>query len=442
MARSLLSMGLILLFTSLALSNWPQFRGDKQGHATGTNLPDSWDTTKNVAWKTDIPGKGWSSPIIWGDKVFLTTVVDEAKAVAPKTGYYAPTDSKIPPGQHRWLVLCIDRNNGKVLWEKTAHIGLPAQKVHVKNTYASETPATDGERLYAYFGNQGLHCYDLNGKELWTKKWGSFDMRLGWGTGSSPMVYKDRLYVLNDNEQKSFLVALNKKTGEEIWRVEREESSSWATPYIWENPQRTELITCATKKVRSYDLAGKLLWELGGMSSICVPTPVTAHGLLFITSGYEFGKPRPLFAIRPGASGDISLKKDETSNQFIAWYKDPAGPYHPSPLILGDYLYILESRGFLTCFDAKTGKEVYGKQRVGGSAYTASPWSYDGKIFCLSEDGETHVIQAGPEFKVLGKNNLEEMSLATPAIAGNSLFIRTFSKLYCIQNMGTKAGAK
>ncbi len=431
-----IQVSLVLLLTSftVAQADWPQFRGGKlAGVVTGNNLPDTWSTTKNVGWKTEIPGSGWSSPVVWGDKIFLTSCVGSGAAGAPKTGYYAPGQIQTPAGEFRWTVLCIDAQSGKILWDKVAHEGRLGYTTHVKNGYASETPITDGERVYAYFGNVGLFCYDLSGKELWSKKWGVFPTNLGWGTGASPLLHKDRIYLVNDNEKQSFLVALDKRTGQEAWRVERNEKTSWATPFVWENNLRTEIITSATTKARSYDLSGKLLWELGGMSSICIPQPVTGHGLLFVSSGYEFGRPRPVYAIRPGASGDISLQKGETSNQHIVWYKDPAGAYHPSPLVLGDYLYILESKGFLTCFEARTGKEVYGKQRLGGN-YTASPWSYDGKIFCLSEEGDTSVIPAGPQFKLLGKNSLEEMCCATPAVAGERLFIRTFSKLYCIKN--------
>jgi len=430
----------LVLFAGVSLAqerlpandHWPQFRGARAaGVVTGGNLPDAWSTTQHVVWKTEIPGKGWSSPIVWGDKVFVATCVAPGKVEAPKAGYYAPKAVEIPPGEHRWMVYCIDGQTGKVLWEKVAHQGRPEQSIHVKNNYAPETPVTDGERLYAYFGDVGLFCYDFDGKPLWSKKWGSFPTRMGWGTGASPVLHEDRIYVVNDNEKTSFLAALDKKTGKEIWRVDRAEKSSWATPFVWEHKQRTEIVTSATQRVRSYGLDGKLLWEFAGMSEICVPTPVAALDLLFVSSGYEYGRPRPLYAIRPGASGDITLKKDETSNQFIAWYKEPAGAYHPSPLVYGDHLYVLYSLGFIACYDARTGKEIYDRQRLGGS-FTASPWAYDGKIFCLSEEGETFVVQAGAQFKLLGKNSLGEMCMATPAMARERLFIRTLSKLYCI----------
>jgi outer membrane protein assembly factor BamB len=318
-------------------------------------------------------------------------------------------------------------------------MGPPENPRLLKNRYASETPVTDGERLYAYFGNVGLFCFDMNGKLLWSKKWGPFATRYGWGTAASPVLYKDRLYVVNDNDTESFMVALNKKTGEQIWRVEREQGTNWATPYVWETAARTEIITPGTKKVRSYDLNGKPLWEFSGMSSIAIPTPFSRHGLVYIASGYVGDQLRPVYAIKPGALGDISLKPGEKSNNYIAWYQPQAGPYNPSPIVYGDYYYTLYDRGFFTCHDAKTGNETYQKVRIdpGVNAFTSSPWAYNGKIFCLSEDGDTFVILAGKEFKLLGKNSLDEMCMATPAIVRGSLIIRTASKLYRI----TKGGA-
>lgn len=412
--------------------DWPQFRGPGgTGVITSKVLPpDRWSATDNLAWKHDVPGHGWSCPIVVAGRVFVTSCVSEAKVGAPKTGYYAPTDCKIHKGEHRWVVTCLDAATGKVLWERVAHKGEPKHPIHVKASYASETPITDGARVYAYFGNVGLYCYDLDGKELWQTTWPVVPTRLGWGTGASPVLHGDRLYLVNDNEKSSFLVALDKVTGKEVWKAERDEKSNWATPFVWENGKRTEIVTCGTNKVRSYGLDGKELWQLGGMSSICVPSPIPAHGMLLISSGYEYGRPRPVFAVKPGASGDISLKKGETSNDYIAWYREPAGAYHPTPLVLGDYLYVLYSTGFIACFEAKTGKTVYDRQRLNGY-FTASPWTYDGKIFCLSEEGNTYVVKAGPEFEILGENNLNQVTMATPAIADGRLFVRTFNTLYC-----------
>jgi len=438
--RRLLPLALVLtpslLLPAWAGSNWPEFRG---GAAAGVvdekGLPDTWSTTKNVVWKADIPGRGWSSPIVWEDRIFVTSVIRAGEEEYAKKGlYFGGNRTKPPTDIHRWMVYCIDWSTGRIAWERQAYKGVPESPHHIKNTYASETPVTDGECVYAYFGNLGLFCYDVNGKELWSQKWGSFPTAFGWGTAASPALHKDRIYIVNDNDKQSFLVALDKATGRQVWRVERDEKSNWATPFIWENDKRTELVTCGNKKVRSYDLDGNLLWELGGMSSIVIPTPLARNGLLYISSGYVLGTVRPVFAIRPGASGDISLKEGEQSNAFVAWHQKLAGPYNPSPIAYGKYLYVLFDRGFFGCYDAQTGKEIY-KERMGAgaTAFTSSPWAYDGKIFCLSEDGDTFVIKAGPKYTVLGKNSLDEMCMATPAIARRSLIIRTISKLYRIE---------
>jgi outer membrane protein assembly factor BamB len=260
------------------------------------------------------------------------------------------------------------------------------------------------------------------------------ETRYGWGTAASPVLHEGRIYIVNDNDTQSFLAALDKKTGKQIWKVDREEKSNWVTPYIWKNERRTEIVVPGSVKTRSYDLDGKLLWELGGMSTIMIPTPFSKFGLLYMTSGYVGDQIRPVFAVRPGATGDISLKGDQQSNNFIAWYLKQAGPYNPSPIVYGDYYYTLLDRGFLTAHDARTGKEVYGRQRIDptAAAFTASPWAYNGKIFALSEDGDAFVIQAGAEYKLLGKNTVDEMCMATPAVARGSLILRTSSNLYRI----------
>jgi hypothetical protein len=418
-------------------TNWPQFRGSQSlGISDVPGLPDTWSTTQNVVWKTDIPGRGWSSPIVWGDRIFLTSVVNEGTSTPPKKGLYFGGDQHTPPkSPHRWMVYCIDFKTGKILWEKMAHKGVPESTIHIKNSYASETPVTDGRRVYAYFGNVGLFCYDMDGKDLWSRKWGAFKTRNGWGTAASPALYKDRVYIVNDNDQNSFIAAIDTRSGEEVWHVARDEKSNWATPYIWENDQRTEIVTPGTGKVRSYDLDGHLLWELKGMSSITIPVPFSRDGILYICSGYVLDKKKPVFAIRPGATGDISLQEGQTANNYIVWFQKMAGPYNPSPLLYGPYFYVLKDRGFFSCYDARTGKEIYVDQRLGSAnAFTCSPWAYDGKIFCLSEDGDALVIKAGPKFEILRKNSLDEMCMATPAIANGSLLVRTETKLYRLGN--------
>ncbi len=439
--RCLLSV-VVALLVALGIGaqdRWPQFRGPQStGVVEDPALPDKWSATENVAWKTNIPGLGWSSPIVWGDRIFLTSVVSSAEIEPPKKGLYFGGERGMPADEHRWMVYCVDFKTGKILWEREVHRGVPKTSRHLKNSYASETPTTDGERVYAYFGNLGLFCFDFKGTLVWKQNYEQRKTRFGWGTAASPVLHKDRLYLVNDNDEKSFFAAYDKKTGQEVWKVERETGTNWATPYVWETKQQTEIVLPATKAVRSYDLSGKVLWEFKGMSSIAIPTPFSKFDLLYIASGSGGDQPRPVYAVRPGAAGDVSLKPGETGNQFIAWYLPQGGPYNPSPIVYGDYYYTLYDRGFFTCHDARTGKEIYGKQRIDPAvgAYTSSPWAYNGKLFCLSEDGDTFVIQAGPEYKLLGKNSLDEMCMATPAIAKGSLIIRTASKLYRISKGG------
>jgi outer membrane protein assembly factor BamB len=428
-----------------AEDNWPQFRGPgARGVAEDPSLPESWSTTENVAWSVEIPGDGWSSPVVWGDRIFVTSVLSDGEREAPRKGLYFGGERDTPTEVHRWMVYCVDWNTGKFLWKRELHRSIPPQSRHLKNTYASETPVTDGETLFAYFGNTGLFALDMEGQLEWSRKWEVVETRYGWGTAASPVLHRERLYIVNDNESQSFLVALDKTTGEPVWRVDRDEGSNWATPYIWENDLRTEIVTPGTRRIRSYDLNGKLLWELGGMSSITIPTPFSRHGLLYVTSGYVGDDHRPVYAIRPGGSGDIGLAAGETSNRYIAWYEPQAGPYNPSSLVYGDYYYTLYDRGFLAAHEARTGRPVYGKKRIeagaGAGAFTASPWAYNGLIFCLSEDGVTYVLRAGAEYELLGKNTLDEMSMATPAIVRGSLILRTASKLYRI--LGTSLAAR
>jgi outer membrane protein assembly factor BamB len=428
----------LLLLSPVRADDWPQFRGPSSAAAEKMNLPDTWARDKNILWQADLPGKGWSSPVVWKDRVFLTTVLND-NTPKPRPGLYiGDLLGKTPPGEHQWKVFCLDLNSGKTLWQSDAKKGNAASPIHIKNTYASETPVTDGERVYAYFGNHGVFCYDFTGKELWSKDIGTYKTRMGWGTGASPVLSKGRLIIVNDNEEKSFLLALDAKTGKELWKVERDEKSNWATPFIWENRLRTEIITPGSGKVRSYDLDGKLLWEFAGMSVISIPTPsasTSAEGdLLFVSSGYILDPNRPLYAIKPGAKGDITLKAGQTSNDFIVWCQKTAGSYHPSPVVYDGLVYVLLDKGFLTCYDAKTGKEVYGRQRIdpGSDKFTASPVAADGKIYLVSEEGDTFVIRAGPKYEVLAKNSLDDMTLATPALVRNSMLLRTVSKLYRI----------
>jgi outer membrane protein assembly factor BamB len=429
---------LVLMVTAPAVTagegDWPAFRGgDRAGVAEAKSLPDAWGPDRNVVWKADVPGLGWSSPVVWGGRVFVTSAASAEKPPEARKGLYIQDlAGKLPPGEHRWLVHCLDFKTGKPLWTQEAHKGPAPGTLHIKNTFASATPVVDGERLYVLFGNVGLFCYTLDGKPLWSHRFEPVKTRMGWGPGASPAAHGGKVFVVNDNEEKSTLTCFDGASGRPLWQVERDEKSNWVTPFVWRHEGRTEIVTAGSKKVRSYGLDGKLLWELEGMSVLAIPTPFAADGLLYVSSGYV-GDPRrrPVYAVRPGAEGDVSLKGDETSNKFVAWSQKLAGPYHPTPLVYGDYLYVLLDRGFLSCYGAKTGKVVYERQKIeGGDVFTASPWAYGGKVFCLSEDGDTFVIKAGPKFEQAGKNALDEMSLATPALAHGSLLLRTQTRLY------------
>ena len=419
------------------VANWPGFRGPG---STGvpkdeSGLPNSWSATENVAWKAAIGGSGWASPIVWGDSVFVTSAHGSKPGSEPEGGFYqGAVESPRPADEHRWFAHCLDLATGSTTWRTELHRSVPSVGRHRKNTYASETAVTDGEHLYAHVGDLGTWCLDYQGKILWDRPWLPVRTRWGYGTASSPTLHGGRLYIVNDNEEQSYLVALDKATGAEIWRVGRDEPTTWSTPFVWETPSRTEIVTVGRQRVRSYDLDGKVLWELRGLSSLAIPTPFASGGLLYVTSGYVGSQERPIYAIRPGASGDITLSEGATSNDYIAWSVPQGGPYHPSGLVYQGHYYTLHDRGFLTCHDARTGAETYGKTRISrdSAQFTASPWAYDGKVFCLDEAGATFVIEAGPEFKLVGTNALDEMCMATPAIVSGGLLIRAYSTLFKI----------
>ena len=372
--------------------------------------------------------------MVWGDHVFLTSAISSENVEPPTPGLYYGGERPKPTATHRWMLYDVDFATGKIRWEREVKSAPPAGPRHLKNTFASETPVTDGERVYAYFGNVGLHVFDMDGTPVWSKDLGQHSTRNGWGTASSPALHDDRIIIVNDNEGQSFIAAFDKRSGKELWRVDRDEGTNWATPFVWEHSQGTEIVTSGTDKVRSYDLDGVLLWELRGMSRITIPTPFAKDGLLYVTSGFVGDDLRPMYAIRAGARGDISLNEGDTSNDFIVWSNPRLGTYNTTAVVYDGYLYTLLDRGFLLAHDARTGKEIYGKQRISANAsgFTASPWAYNGKVFALSEDGDAFVIKAGPKFELLGTNSQEEMTMATPAIVRGSLFIRTASKLYRI----------
>ncbi len=433
-----LALTLLVASTTSAADNWPQFRGpDSRGVDPDDRLPLTWSATKNVEWKTDLPGRGWSSPIVWDNRVFLTTVVNLGESEFPKKGlYFGGNRLKPPESVHQWKVLCLDLTSGKPLWEKQVHQGKPVTGIHLKNSFASETPVTDGRHVYAYFGNLGVYCFDFDGRLVWSKPLAPHKTRYGWGTAASPVLHEDRLYLVNDNEDDSYLLALDAKTGKELWRTPRDEKSNWATPFVWKNKQRTEIVTPGTGLVRSYDLNGNLLWSLKGMSSITIAAPYDYKGLLYISSGYVLDPNKPLYAVRPGAMGDISLAKNQPANDYVVWSRNDIAPYNPTTLIDDGLLYILYDRGIVGCYRADDGEPIYPRRRIpNGGGFTASPWASRGKLFCLNEDGATFVVQGGADFKLLHTNRLAEddMCMATPALAGDRLLIRTAARIYCIR---------
>lgn len=422
-------------------SPWPQFRGPgARGVATNAHLPEHWSAANNVSWKQELPGRGWSSPIVWGKRVFVTTAVSSGNPESPKKGLYLGGERpNSPRAEHTWKLLCLDLASGRVRWEKTMHQGQPANPIHLKNSRATETPVTDGERVYALIGNAGVFCFDLEGRPVWSKSLEPRQTRYGWGTAASPVMHGERLYLVSDNDEQSYLLALDKRTGKEIWRVERDEKSNWSTPSVWENDQRTEIVTAGTGKVRAYDLEGKLLWWFKGMSSITIATPYAGQGLLYVSSGYVGDKARPLYAIRPNASGDISLLPGQTNNAAIAWCQPTGAPYNPTTLVYEGRLYVLHDRGLVSAINARTGATLYDRERLPeGLHFTASPWACNGRVFCLNEDGLTFVLRAGDQFELLHTNKLAEddMCMATPALAGDRLLIRTAVRLYCIRSNG------
>ena len=426
--------------------NWPKFRGsDSLGILESTELPDTWSATENVEWKTDLPGRAWSSPIVWDGVIYLTNAVTEVELEAARKGLYADGQRGNINEPVVRMALALDLETGEQLWETVLHTATPPFGIHLKNSYASATPITDGERIYTYFNSLGLYCLDMEGTVIWERLLNPAKIRNDWGGGASPVLGDDRIYIVNDNDEDSYMLALDKRTGKEAWRVEREEGSNWATPYIWKTKDRTEIVTPGTDKVRSYDLDGNLLWSLEGMSWITIANPYEYDGNLIVTSGYVMDqKWRPVYVIRPGAQGDISLEEGETSNDSIVWSNLLAAPYNPSTIVYGDTLYVLNdigSRGF-AAFNAKTGEPVFEQTPMGRRDwFTVSPWAYDGKIFCLNEDGKTYVMNAGDEYEVLHTNELAEddMCMASPALVGDRMILRTSARVYSIRK---SSGAK
>lgn len=422
---------------------WPQFRGPQaSGVADGQALPDAWSAATNthIRWTTAIPGLSHGSPIIWGDTIFVTSAVSQDPNATFKPGLYGDGDASADRSVHKWMLYAIDRASGRIRWERVAHEGVPKQKRHVKSTYASATPATDGRIVVAFFGSHGLHAFDMNGTRLWERDLGRLDVgaydlpEYEWGTASSPIIDGNRVIVQADQQKGSFLVAVDAATGKDVWKTMREELPSWGTPTVYRPSQpggRAELVTNASNYVRGYDPAtGKELWRLGGSSKITAPTPIFTNDLIIVASGRA--PERPIFAIRPGASGDITAGS-EAGAKFLAWSRTGRGSYMPTPLIYGGRLYVLSNAGLLDSYDLATGAEVY-RQRLNhqGSGFSASPVAADGRLYLSSEDGDVFVVRAGPEFAILATNPMGEPVMATPALGGGTMYVRGQHHLFAV----------
>lgn len=415
------------------VKNWPSFRGEgASGVADGQHPPAVWDVKKLGAnsWKTAIPGLGHSCPVIWGDQLFITTAVSSDPKSELKPGMYGALTMAKDRTKHTWKVYCLDRKTGKIVWEKTACEGVPQVKRHIKATHANATVATDGKHLIVSFASEGLYCYSLEGKLLWKKDLGFVDPgafndpEVQWEAGSSPIIHRHLAIVQCDRQKDSYMAAFQLDSGKEAWRTPRDEPPSWGTPTVIESKTGAELVANGTTAVRGYDPAtGKELWSLGRNAQITVPTPFTADGLIFVTSGYA--PIQPIYAIWPGARGDLTLKSGVESSAQIAWSKVRGGPYMPTPIAYRGHLYVCANAGLLTCYETRTGKQVYSRRLTTTNGYTASPVAADGRLYFCSEEGQVQVVEAGPTFRLLTVQELGETCLTTPAIAGGMIYFRT-----------------
>jgi outer membrane protein assembly factor BamB len=405
---------------------WPQWRGPYATGASKTaNPPAEWSETKNIRWKTEIPGRGSSSPVLWGDKLFVLTAIPAGTSGGAS---HQPRGGIQPRDVHQFVVMALDRGTGKIAWQRTAREARPHEASHQDNgTWASSSAITDGRRVFAYFESEGLYAYDMNGTPLWKKDLGDKTMRNGFGEGSTPVLYKDRIVIVWDHQGPSFVVALDATTGQEVWRSERNEIDSWATPLVVEHDGRAQVVTSGMNRLRSYDLeTGRMVWESEGVTMNPIPSPVAENGMVFVTSGFRGNR---LKAIRiDAARGDIS------GTPAIAWSLDHDTPYVPSPLLYQGILYFLKTNsGVLSAYDAATGKPHYALQRLEDVPNVfASPVAAQGRVYIPGRDGTTIVIKHGPSYEVIAKNTLDDGFDASPALAGDTIYLRGYKYLYAI----------
>ncbi|HEX5889579.1 MAG TPA: PQQ-binding-like beta-propeller repeat protein [Pyrinomonadaceae bacterium] len=429
----LLSLVVVGMVQAQSDAHWPQWRGPFFNGMARGDAPTVWSDTKNVKWKAEIPGRGFSTPVIWGDRVFLTTAIPTGKAAEAPTPAPSPEGRRAGGGsgplvEHKFEVLCLDRKTGKILWQRTAKVATPHEGYHrAYGSFASNSPATDGRYVYASFGSRGLYAYDFNGKLIWEKDFGvQMKMRLAFGEGVAPLLLKDQLFLVFDHEAGSFMVAVDKRNGKELWRVQRDEPSSWSTPLAIDHNGRTEIIVPATNKVRSYDArTGKVLWESAGLGSNVIPVPVYHNGMVYVMSGHRDPK---LMAIKLGKDGDIS------NSEAIAWSHTRGVAYTTSPVLHDNKLYVVTDNGMISAYNALTGEPFYAQTRLPkGYNLKASPVGANGKLYLATEDGDVLVLKMGEKFEVLSVNTLEDqVFIATPVIAGGEIYLRGQNTLFCI----------
>jgi len=404
------------------------------------------DKGQNVQWSTPVPGLGHSSPIIWGDRLFVTTAVNQTKSAPLKVGLYGEPESAEDDDPQQWQVLCLDKKNGKVLWQRTAHQGKPKVRRHPKATHANCTMATDGKRVIAFFGSEGLYCYDLEGRPCWQKDLGTLrsspsvyndaidtnGWTLEWGFASSPILYDNKVFIQCDVLTNGFIAALDAVDGREIWRSPRDDTASWSTPALWLEGTPPQIVVNGWKHMGGYDLqTGTEIWRLSGGGDCPVPTPLVWNDLIFLMSAH--GPRSPIYAVRKGATGDISLAGGARTNRYIAWSVLRGGSYMETPLVIDDQLYSCQTDGVLSSYKAATGELIY-KERLGtgGDGFTASPVASSGKLYFASERGSVYIVKPGPTFTVLATNQMNDVCMATPAISEGTIYFRTQGRLVAI----------
>ena len=423
-----------------AKGSWPSFRGPQASGVTdGQHLPERWDPApgENILWRTPIPGIAHASPVVWGDRVFVATAISSDPGAMFKPGV-PPPESSTDRSRHKWVLYAIDKHSGTIAWERVAFEGEPRNRRHLKSTYANATPATDGRIVVAWFGSQGVYAFDMNGVPLWQADLGRVDMgaydipNYEWGPASSPVIWNDLVLLQCDTQADSFVLALDAATGKTVWKADRDERSSWGTPTVVMTPSGPELVTNASNYVRGYDPRnGRELWRLGGSSLLTAPTPFLAGGLIVVASGRA--PERPLFAIRPGSRGEITLQNGAASSDTIAWSRPGRGSYMTTPLAYQGILYVLANNGVFDAYDLQTGAEIYRERLTQiGSGFSASPVAADGRIYLSSEDGEMLVIAAGREFRVIARNTIGELLMATPALSEGVMYVRSAATLFAI----------